>query len=159
MNWKEAPMRRGEKSVDEAQAFEIMDRAEYGVLSTVCQDGQPYGVPMSHVVMDGRIYFHCARGAGLKLFNIASNPAVSYTAVASTKTIPEKITIRFESAVAFGVAREVDGDVKIQALMALVKKYAPSFKSEGEPFSGKNADKTAVVEIEVARITGKVSNP
>ena len=43
-------MHRANRKVSYAQARRILEKAEYGVLSTVCDDGLPYGVPLSFVL-------------------------------------------------------------------------------------------------------------
>lgn len=53
-------MRRKEKMISQEEVMEVLETAEYGVLSTVSGDGIPYGTPVNFVFMDGAIYFHCA---------------------------------------------------------------------------------------------------
>lgn len=53
------------------EATAILDVAEFGVLSTIGNDGQPYGVPLNYIYKDRAIYFHCAV-AGQKLDNIVN---------------------------------------------------------------------------------------
>ena len=61
-------MRRKDGEITLQKAIEILEAAEYGVLSTVGEDGQPYGVPLSYVYKEDAIYFHCVV-AGQKLNN------------------------------------------------------------------------------------------
>ena len=41
-------------------------------------DGWPYGIPMDHVLLDGKLYFHCAK-AGKKLEALREDDRVCYT--------------------------------------------------------------------------------
>ena len=53
-------VRRQDRLLDEARSRELLETAEYGVLSMVDDDGQAYGIPVNFV-WDGenKIYIHC----------------------------------------------------------------------------------------------------
>jgi uncharacterized protein len=70
-------MRRADRAIPESEAQEILQAGEYGVLSTVSADGQPYGVPVSYSYAGDVIYFHCAV-EGRKLENLSGNNKVSF---------------------------------------------------------------------------------
>ncbi len=53
-------MRRTDKEIGTDEAVRLLTECEYGVLSTVGNDGQAYGVPLNYVYKDNCIYFHCA---------------------------------------------------------------------------------------------------
>ena len=74
-------MRRKDRQMSQESARELLNHGDYGVLSSVDEEGQPYGVPVNYVY-DGEktIYFHCAR-EGHKLDNLRSNPRVCFTIV------------------------------------------------------------------------------
>ena len=42
-------LRRKDRGISHQEAVELLDKVEYGVLSTVDKNGQPYGVPLSYV--------------------------------------------------------------------------------------------------------------
>lgn len=65
-------VRRRDREIAPQESINILDTAEYGILSTVGNDGQPYGVPLSYVLKGDSIYFHCAI-SGHKLENIEHN--------------------------------------------------------------------------------------
>ena len=44
-------MRRKDKALPDAAAMQLLEHAEYGVLSTVDAAGQPYGVPLNYVLL------------------------------------------------------------------------------------------------------------
>ncbi len=73
-------IRRKDRKISTDEAIDLLKKCEYGVLSTVDSDGQPYGIPLSYVYKDDCIYFHCAR-VGYKLENIKDNPRVSFCVV------------------------------------------------------------------------------
>ena len=65
-------IRRKDRILSEEEMFRILEEAPYGVLSTVGEDGIPYGVPISFVYKEGAIFFHAAV-EGHKLDNIKAN--------------------------------------------------------------------------------------
>lgn len=147
-------VRRTDREISREEALAILDKAEYGVLSTVDAQGQPYGVPLSYVFRDGCIYFHCATD-GQKLDNIASNSKVSFCVVGATRLLPDRFATEYESAVAFGVAREVSGAERYAALVWLLEKYCPGFIEAGKRYIDQKDQATKVVKIEVEHVSGK----
>lgn len=147
-------MRRKEKEIDREKAAGILEKGQYGVLSTAGEDGYPYGVPVNYVYSDGSIYFHCAR-EGAKIDNIIFNDKVSFCVVGSTEPIPEKFSFKYESTIVFGRCVEVFEKEKIDALIALVKKYSGDFMEKGMKYIGNDSSKTKVLKINIEYITGK----
>lgn len=148
-------MRRNDRQSTEDYAIALLEKCEYGVLSTVNKDGYPYGVPLSYVYKDASIYFHSAV-EGHKLDNIAANHNVSFCVVGEKKTLPEKFTTSYESVVVFGQASQVAGVEKKAALLALVTKYSPDYLEKGKAYIENSSDKTTVIKITIEQITGKV---
>ena len=95
-------MRRIERQMNDMEALELLNKGEYGILSTCGEDNHPYGVPLSYVVIDKNIYIHGA-GVGTKLDNISVNDKVSFTVVGKTKVLQEQFSTEYESAIAFGL--------------------------------------------------------
>ena len=147
-------MRRKEREIPSVEAIKILETSEYGVLSTVSEDGQPYGVPLSYVYKDDAIYFHCAV-AGQKLDNIANNSKVSFCVIGGTKVLPDKFSTEYESAVVFGTAGEVHGAEKNSALVWLLEKYCKDFMEEGLKYIESKDSATKVVKITISHISGK----
>ncbi|MGC1375440.1 MAG: pyridoxamine 5'-phosphate oxidase family protein [Anaerolineales bacterium] len=148
------PIRRADRALTDEQAIEILQKGEYGILSTVSPDGQPYGAPVSFAMADHALYFHCAV-AGHKLDNLASNPLVSFCVVGATEILPDKFATRYESAIVFGKARELTGDEKRLGLAELLKKYSPDFIEKGERYIDGDIAKTRVFKIEIETLSGK----
>ena len=147
-------IRRNDREITTEEASAILDSAEYGVLSTVGTDGQPYGVPMSYVYKNDGIYVHCAL-SGQKLDNIEFNAKVSFCVVGNTKVLPDKFATEYESAVAFGVALEVNGTERHDALLWLLEKYCPDYIEEGKLYIEQKDKTTKVFKIEINHINGK----
>ena len=147
-------LRRHDRALPAEEALQLLERGEYGVLSTVSSDGAPYGVPISYCVVDGSIYFHCAR-EGHKLENLHDDGRVSFCVVGDTEVLPDLFATRYESAVVSGRAEEVYGDAKQTALEALMAKYAGEFVSEGLQYIRLKSERTRVYRITVEEISGK----
>ena len=149
-------MRRKDKELNNADALQLLRDCEYGVLSTVDDKGQPYGVPLSYTFVNNALYFHCAL-EGHKLDNIAANQKVSFCVVGSTHVLPAKFSTEFESAIAFGEAVVVQGEERYQALVSLLEKYSPEFMEEGRAYIEQFDSRTKVVKIEISTVTGKAA--
>ena len=147
-------IRRKDKEIATDEAIKLLTECEYGVLSTVDNEGQPYGVPLNYVYKDNCIYFHCAL-TGHKIDNIDHNPRVSFCAVGDTKVLPSEFATEYVSAVAFGVASEVQGTERYNALVWLLEKYSSEFIEEGKKYIEKFDKSTKVIKIEIQHISGK----
>ena len=78
-------VRRKDRTLSHEESLELLARCEYGMLATADKDGWPYAVPLSYVLMDNALYFHCAF-TGHKLDNIAWDNRVCFTAVGATQS-------------------------------------------------------------------------
>ncbi len=147
-------VRRKDREIGTHEATELLSSCEYGVLSTVDKDGQPYGVALSYIYKNNCIYFHCALN-GHKIENIENNNKVSFCVVGKTKVLPEKFSTEYESAVVFGAASEVQGPERNSALLWLLEKYSSGFVEEGEKYIDKLSKVTKVLKVEIEHISAK----
>lgn len=147
-------MRRSDRSISMSEALTLLHNAEYGVLSTVGDDGLPYGVPLSFVLIDQALYFHSAM-EGHKLDNLTVQPHVSFCVIGDTQVLPARFTTAFESVIVMAKASEVFGGEKQAALEALIDKYAKAFKSEGLAYIEKAQGKTRVIRLSLESVSGK----
>lgn len=151
---RQKEMRRKERSLTNSTMIEIMNNALYGVLSTVDNNGFPYGVPLNFVYQDSSIYFHCTK-EGHKLDNIAENANVSFCVVDDVETIADKFTTKYKSVIAFGKAQEISGEKKKEALVMLIKKFSSDYMEKGMQYIEKGTDKLKVFEIKVENMNAK----
>ena len=149
-------MRRQDRRLPERNALTLLNRGEYGVLSTADRDGIPYGVPMNYVYLDGAVYLHCAL-EGHKLDNIACQDQVSFCIVGKVEVLPHKFSILYESVIIRGQATEVKGKAKERALLALVEKFTGEYMEKGRKYMAMKQDNCRVYKIIVHNITGKAS--
>lgn len=147
-------IRRSDRAISTQEALTILKNAEYGVLSTVGDDGLPYGVPLSYVLIDQALYIHSALD-GRKLDNLTAQPAVSFCVVGATQVLPARFTTAFESVIVSAKASEVFSDEKQQALVALIDKYSAEYMTEGLAYIEKANMKTRVIKLSIESITGK----
>jgi uncharacterized protein len=147
-------IRRKDRALSSEDALRVLRRAEYGVLSSVGADGQPYGVPLSFCVIDDAIYFHSAL-EGHKLDNITDNPRVSFCVVGDTEILPDKFGTKYTSAIVFGAAEEVFGDDKQRAFEGLVSKYSADYVDKSVKYIEGMSAKARVFRVRVESISGK----
>lgn len=147
-------MRRKDRQLSDDETISIIEKGEYGILSTVSSGNEPYGVPLNYCFIDGNIYFHCAL-EGKKLDNMASNANVSFCVVGETKIQPDKFSTKFESCIVKGTATEVTGEEKQMALVGLIRKYSRQFETEGLEYIEKAQEKIKVIKIVSESFTGK----
>ena len=147
-------MRRKELAVTEEESTALLNKGEYGVLSTASKDGEPYGIPLSYCVIDNCIYFHCAV-EGQKIDNIEQNKSVSFCVVGNTKVLPADFGTKYESVIAAGEIEEVFETDKQTGLEGLLQKYSPGYREKGLEYIATLWEKTKVFKISINRLTGK----
>lgn len=151
-------MRRKDREMPAEEADRLLEEAEYGILSTVGEDGDPYGVPVSFVYSRDKnsVYFHGGCG-GQKLNNLRFDPRVSFAVVGKTQPVYDKnFTTYFESVVVSGTASKVeDQEEKARILTDLCQKYLPDHMGKAAEAIEKSEKGTCVYRIAVHEIKGK----
>jgi len=147
-------MRRNDKKISQEAAIAILEKGIYGVLSTIGEDGYPYGVPVNYVYKNGKIYFHSSAADGHKRANIQYCDKVCFTVAESVEVLADSFNTRFESSIVFGRIKEVSA-MKQVILEDIIDKYSAEYKNAGLKYIDKAADKTTVYEISVEAISGK----
>jgi nitroimidazol reductase NimA-like FMN-containing flavoprotein (pyridoxamine 5'-phosphate oxidase superfamily) len=147
-------LRRKDRAITNDEAIAILNKAEYGVLSTVSPDGKPYGVPLNFCIVDHCIYFHCAI-EGQKLDNIEKNKSVSFCTVGDIEILSDKFATKYESVIVSGEVEEISGHNKQIALEGMLKKYSPNYFREGLEYIEKLKAKTRVFKIGILNLSGK----
>ncbi len=149
-------MRRKDRLLSQEEAMEVLKKGEYGILATVDGSGQPYGVPVSYVVLDGSVYFHATNAGGYKVDNFTKNKKVSFTVVGDTQVQPDQFGTLYESAIVFGDATMVEDETeRIAAFRAFLPKYSPDFQVEGEEYIKNAGPLASIVKIGINEISGK----
>jgi uncharacterized protein len=149
-------LRRKDKGLDADDATKLLIQCEYGILSTIDNNGQPYGVPLNYVYKNDKIYIHSALN-GHKIENIKNNPKVSFCVIGNTKILPSKFGTEYKSAIVFGIASEAQGEERYNALLWLLEKYSPEFIEEGKFYIKKQDQATKVIKVSIEHMSGKQS--
>ena len=153
-NYDNSNIRRQDRILEADQALTLLLNGEYGFLA-MSNDGSAYGIPISYIYSDNKIYLHCAP-EGEKLRYIEKNPSVCFCVVGSTMVQPAKFTTAYESVLAFGdIVTVDDNDERMKALELLVDKYSPEYKEIGLKYAKGSFSRTTVLRIDIKRISGK----
>lgn len=149
-------MRRSRQALSNEECIEILKRGTSGVLSLCGNDKEPYGVPLSYVYDDQKIYFHCAT-SGYKLDLIKENSKASFCVIDQDHIVPEKYTSYFRSVIVLGNMRIIENDEeKRHAIETLAIKYSPT---ESEQNRQEEIDRfwkaLCMLELDIKEITGK----
>lgn len=160
MEFNNKNVRRQDRLLDEARAYEIIKDGEFGILSMVSEDGDgAYGIPLSYVWDRGNsIYIHCAP-VGRKLNCIEKHPSVSFCIVGRTLVHPDKFTTAYESVVLKCTAHHsLHQAERMSALSLLVSKYCPDHKIKGIEYAEKSFHRTEIIRLDIEEISGKAKN-
>lgn len=153
-------MRRKERQLSEAEAYSLLETCEYGVLSSVCADGSPYGVPISYALEKKSLYMHSTNKGGLKLENIALSPKACFTVIGKTLVLPEIFSTLYQSAICFGTCCIVESEEEKRfGLELLLRKYSANYIQEGMGAIARSLNKVHVLRFDIEFITGKGRKP
>ena len=149
-------MRRKKQALNAKEISEILKRNTSGVLSVNGDGGYPYGVPLSYVYLDSKLYFHCA-GAGHKLDSILKDDKVSFCVIDQDQVVGEEYTTYFRSVIAFGRARVLEGAEKLRPLVELCEKYYPGHLEQTRQKAEHALKNVSIVEVTIEHMTGKTA--
>jgi len=150
-------MRRHEKEItDKAKVEDVIQRAKVCRLG-LCDQDQPYVVPLCFGYENGTLYCHSAP-EGRKLDMVRSNPKVCFELDVDQEFAPNdeacKWSLRYRSVIGFGTATVVEVPAaKRRGLDVIMAHYADG------PFTYEDQaiDRTVVIQVAVEHMTGKQS--
>ena len=148
-------MRRFKQQLTENETLEILCSSTSGVLSLCGNDGMPYGVPLSHVYDNGKLYFHSAL-TGHKVDLIRQNDNASFTVIAKDEIHPERYTTYFQSVIAFGKVKIIEDEHRKKEILEILGRRCNPADPEGlskEIQAGFN--RCLVLEMSIEQLTGK----
>ena len=152
-------MRKKEKEITETSAIESIIHQSIVCRLGLSEGSLPYVVPVCFGYQDRTIYIH-GSFMGKKIDMIQKNPNVCCEFDINTKIMQAENAcdwgVKYQSVIGFGKASLLkDPDEKRKALSIIMSQYSDrSFQ-----FPEKKLDKTAVIKIEIATMTGKQSGP
>ena len=148
-------MRRLGQELTKEECEDILTNEPRGVLALLGDDDYPYALPMSHVYVDGKIYFHGAQ-KGHKKDAIKKHSKVSYCVMDKGVKEEDSWWYTFKSVIVFGKMRTLaDRDDKIDKLTHLGDKFFPTHEETVDEIN-RLLDRTEVFEITIEHMSGKV---
>lgn len=155
---KDYPTRRKDRVMSEADSLRLLHEERVGRVALADECGQPYIVPLNHLLLDGTIYFHCAL-SGRKLDMLQENSKVCYEVdrllgIKSGPTACEYGAF-YESAIVFGTARIIEDPAEKVRILNLLTEHHAAPGAEFAPVNEASAARVAVVGIDIAQISGK----
>lgn len=149
-------MVKKERQLSEAKVKELLMKGTTGILSLNGDDGYPYGVPVNYVYFNDAIYIHGA-DEGYKVEMVKANSKACFTCYVNVEILPDKLTAAFESFIATGEAVMVEDKAEKQAVLDYIvdQLSTPEFKEKGSKMVAALIDKTGIIKLNIAEITGK----
>lgn len=148
-------MRRNRQQLSDEESRRILSEATAGVLSVVGDGDYPYGVPLSHVYCDGKLYFHSAL-TGHKVDAVRACDRASFTVIERDEVVAAEFTTYFRSVVCFGRVRLIEDDVE---KMAALRKLGARFNADDEEGTRREIEKgfahLVMMEFDIEHLTGK----
>ena len=118
-------------------------------------DNYPYSIPMSHVYVDGKIYFHGAK-EGHKIDAVKKYPKASYCVIERGVKKDDEWWYTFNSIIVFGKIKILtDENERIEKLRHLGNKFFPT-KEYTEKEIERLIDRTEVFELTIEHMSGKI---
>jgi nitroimidazol reductase NimA-like FMN-containing flavoprotein (pyridoxamine 5'-phosphate oxidase superfamily) len=151
-------MRRSDREITDREAIEdIILRSNVCKLA-MCDNDQPYIVPLCFGFKKNTLYFHSAP-KGKKIEILKKNPNVCFEFEILTQVIKSssacKWGMKYRSVIGFGQAVFVtDRDQKRDAFDTIMNQYAEgSFEYEEAPLKS-----STIIKVEIESMTGKHSD-
>lgn len=148
-------MRRKKQELSKEECIDILTNEPRGVLALMGDYDYPYALPMSHVYVDGKIYFHGAM-KGHKHDAVQKCDKVSYCVMDSGVKNDDGWSYTFRSVIVFGKIRILtDEKDRIDKLTHLGDKFFPTHEDVIDEIE-RLLSKTEVFEISIEHMSGKV---
>ena len=149
-------MRRQGQMLSEDECIRILTDEPRGVLALLGDYDYPYALPMSHVYVDGKIYFHGSM-KGHKNDAVKKCDKVSYCVMdEGVRNEEDDWSYIFKSVIVFGRIRTLtDDDEKIEKLTHLGDKFFPTHEETVSEIE-RLLHRTEVFEITIEHMSGKI---
>ena len=148
-------MRRKNQELSKEECIEILTNEPRGVLALLGDNDYPYAIPMSHVYVNGKIYFHGAM-EGHKHDAMKKHSKVSFCVMDKGVKKENNWWYTFKSVIVFGKIKIItDVAEKIDKLTYLGNKFFPT-PQDTEDEINRLLERTEVFEITIDHMTGKI---
>ena len=149
-------MRRHKQELSSEECINMLINESRGVLAILGDNDYPYAIPMSHVYVDGKIYFHGAK-EGHKNDAVKKYSKASYCVVDKGTKNYDEWWYTFKSVIAFGKIKILnDKNEKIDKLRHFGNKFFPT-PEDTENEIKRLLDETEVYELNIEYISGKTT--
>ena len=149
-------MRRSDRAASTEAALDLLEKGEFGVLSTVGPEGEPYGCPLNYCLSEDRtcLFFHGA-ATGRKLENLRHDSRGHFTVVPSMEVVGDALTTVYSSVMVEGELFELTEKAeKIAAAIRLARRFGAPFDPTGYATA---VDRAYVVfALRINAVSGKV---
>jgi nitroimidazol reductase NimA-like FMN-containing flavoprotein (pyridoxamine 5'-phosphate oxidase superfamily) len=150
-------MRRSEQEIKSRAEIDAVIRSCQVCRLGLCDDGQPYIVPMSFGYDGESLYFHCAN-EGRKLDILRRNPRVCVELDVVTRMLEADNAcgwdMAYRSVMGTGTVEFLDDPKdKLVGLKCLIAQYS----DRDLPFSEKGVERVCVFRVRLESVTGKQS--
>lgn len=146
-------LRKEKRALTKDECENILNNANTGVLALHGDDDYPYAVPLNFIYEDNKIYFHCAK-EGHKIDSIKKDSKASFCVISKDTVVPEKLTTKYESIIAFGRVHIIkDDEEKLNSIKKLSFKYAPYKNSDTEIQKAWNS--LIMLRFDIEHLSGK----
>ena len=125
---KDMPMKHTELALSKEECLYIIEHTDHAVLSTADATGEPYGVPVTPFMLNGKIYFHgVGAGIGRRTANLTQNPRASMCWIAKGDTNEPELDVDYVSVIVSGPIRIVqDPKEKVELMRLMLARHTPS---------------------------------
>lgn len=151
-------MRRKDREIKDRKAIDDIIRRCRVCRLAMCDDGQPYVVPLNFGYDGSFLYFHCTP-EGKKIDIIRKNNLIGFEFDILHEIVTGKQACdwgaKFESVMGTGTAEIIDNvDAKKDALACIMRQYG----SDATDFSEEVLKKTLIFRVQILSISGKARN-
>lgn len=156
----EREMRRKDRQLTEQECLYVIEHTSHAVLSTCDKSGTPYGIPVTPIWLDGKLYFHCAKAESRKMTNMRQNPKVSLCFTAKDDIVQKEFAVNFVSVVVAGTAKEITNPEEVKRIQLLIcKRHTPEAGAEAaQKYFEKVGKGITMWEVTPTKISGKSRN-
>ena len=148
-------MRRKDRQITDREAIDTIIRRSRVCRLGMCDNGQPYIVPLSFGYDGDFLYVHVAlEGRKVDILQRNNRICFEFDRLEEVTSADQACnwSMRYESVIGFGVAEMLeDVDAKMAALNCIMRQYSDTDWT----FTGQAVSATSVYRIRIEEITGK----
>ena len=148
-------MRRKRQQLSDEESIGILEKATSGTLALLGDGGYPYGVPISYVYDDGKLYFHSAL-SGHKVDAIRACDKASFCVIDQDSVKPAEYTTYFRSVIAFGRVHIVENETeRLKIARILGNRYNSNQEEALQKELEHGLSRMLAIRFDIEHLTGK----